>query len=174
MIPHRREFHLKDLVGMTDKQLELMLKRVSPHESCRPLGVIFAPYRYTTMSMCVYTNLITMRVTSAYHSIHPASMHSYMCAQEQLLFESKYCPKQGCGSPQAPYLHRGMKRMRCTKTKCQHITRHLVSTYFHFRGTNHIAVRSLVCSVITSKSIHICTECIHHCINVHILSIICM
>ena len=51
-----------------------------------------------------------------------------------LLFESKYCPKQNCGSPQAKYFHMGEWKMRCTKTKCRHITRSLVSVYFHQGG----------------------------------------
>ena len=68
-------------------------------------------------------------------------VYALLYTQEKLVYESKFCPKEACGSPMVPYMHQGEKRMRCSKKKCNHITREHVSVYYHQAGTPCIAIQ---------------------------------
>ena len=87
------------------------------------------------------------------------------------MYQSRWCPKPDCGSPMDPHYHRGEHKMRCSKRKCQHITRDLVSVYFHQAGTSHIATRPHVRCIHPSPSVHLCTMIVHRrpsqCITLH-------
>ena len=67
-----------------------------------------------------------------------------------------------------PHYHRGEHKTRCSKRKCQRVTRDLVSVYFHSRGISHIATRPHVRCVHSS---HLCTMIVHRfpsqCITLH-------
>ena len=84
-----------------------------------------------------------------------SSIYRHANPQEGLFFESKFCPKDGCGSPMIPYSHRGRDCMRCSKKKCQHITNRNVSVYFHQKGAAHTAVRCL-CDTPCSRNLFAC------------------
>ena len=77
-------------------------------------------------------------------------------AQDGLQYESKFCPKQDCGSPMMVRWHKGVKKMQCTKQKCKHLTRDLVSVYYHQSGTSPLAVRSPMHHRIISIAIQPC------------------
>ena len=85
------------------------------------------PLIYQSTALCVCT--ITPHAAyndSVQCTSHRSYMYSFMYAQEKLVYKSKYCPKRDCGAPMAKYIHLGVKKMRCTKKKCNHITRELV------------------------------------------------
>jgi len=100
--------------------------------------VIDTPIGCPSCRHCVYAFTHTNRCitvhTAARLGIDESFMYSYTNPQAGLMYESKYCPKKGCGSPMAKYSHQGENKMRCTKTKCRHITRSLVSVYYHQGG----------------------------------------
>ena len=90
--------------------------------------------------------MCTTQPRVAYTTRGPCLSHrSLMCAllytQERLTYESKFCPKEGCGSPMVPYVHLGKKKKRCSKKKCNHITREYVSEYYHQSGTLCTAIQ---------------------------------
>ena len=89
-------------------------------------------------------------------------MQSHLYTQEGLLYKSKWCPKPDCGSPMDPHYHKGVHKMRCSKTKCLKITPVLVSVYFHTKGIPHIATRPHVRCVHTAPSVHLCTMIVPH------------
>ena len=147
VIIYRTEMFLEDIKAMSDKKHDIMIRKVRlyvyiyvMHPTCAPTAhhpsTNPLPYMYMHHSIICRT-----------HYLWPASVASTTCVcallytQEKLVYESKFCPKEACGSPMVPYMHQGEKKMRCSKKKCNHITREHVSVYYHQSGTPCIAIQ---------------------------------
>ena len=102
---------------------------------CRAIVTqIGCPYFRHRVYVSMYTNRCITIHTAVRLGINESFTYPYTNPQDGLMYESKYCPKKGCDSPMAKYMHQGERKMRCTKTKCRHITRSLVSVYCHQGG----------------------------------------
>ena len=63
-----------------------------------------------------------------------------MRIQDELIVESKFCPRENCRAPMETRVHRGEARKQCSKQKCKCITSKYVSTYFSTKGDKCTAV----------------------------------
>ena len=89
-----------------------------------------------------------------------------LCMQDELIVESKFCPRENCRAPMVTRMHRGEARKQCSKQKCKCITSKYVSTYFSTKGDTCTAVVCLciqhaqqsphITSLIIQSSMHIC------------------
>ena len=79
-----------------------------------------------------------------------------MCPQEELLYKSINCSKPGCGSPMMLRVHRGERKMVCTKHKCRALSQEFLSVYFVYHGAT--AVR---CRLLPSIVVHMCVLHVH-------------
>ena len=61
--------------------------------------------------MCICTTRPHAACIDRVHcASYRSSLYSFMYTQARLLYESVYCPKDGCGSPMASYIHRGIRK----------------------------------------------------------------